>query len=83
MVICRWMVVLVGGLRKICSSQEILSLSVGISGALFTVQNTALTLLNMFDFEKGGVLMVGTLLVVGALGATNDLRETDLTQLTG
>lgn len=83
MVICRWMVVLVGGLRKICSSQEILSLGVGISGSLFTVQNTALTLLNMFGFEKGGVLMVGTLLVVGALGATNDLRETDLTQLTG
>ena len=76
------MVVLVGGLRKICS-QEILSLSVGISGSLFTAQNTALTLFNMFGFEKGGVLMVGTLLVVGALGATNDLRETDLTQLTG
>ena len=77
------MVVLVGGLRKICSSQEILSLSVSISGSLFTVQNTTLTLFNMFGFEKGGVLMVGTLLVVGALGATNDLRETDLTQLTG
>ena len=52
-------------------SLDLFSLSVGITGILVTVQNTALTLLGSLGVAKGGISMAITLLVVGVYGMSS------------